>query len=169
MRNLDVGIILIYCNIYSLWSWTFKNSQRLTFSAFVWKLAKIYSFMIRTSLDAFARQTCKAGLDWCCQHVNMLANDQSKKKKIHKNFHSSRKAGYCFYGLNFFSIKFELNRELIKPCEVEVEVRQIKHVQKHIWLCLALSSMAKLWINAFEVRVRAFFRKSLPFVYNITP
>ena len=63
MRNLDVGIILIYCNIYSLWSWTFKNSQRLTFNAFVWKLAEIYSFIITTSLNTFAPQACKAGLD----------------------------------------------------------------------------------------------------------
>ena len=35
MRNLDVSIILVYYNIYFLWSWTFKDSQRLTFSAFV--------------------------------------------------------------------------------------------------------------------------------------
>ena len=55
--------------------------------------------MITTSLNAFAPQTCKAGLDWCCQHVNTLANDQSKK--IHKNLHSSRTTGYCFYELNF--------------------------------------------------------------------
>ena len=82
-----------------------------------------------------------------------MGNELWSIKKIYNNFHSSRKAGYCFYGLNFFSIKLGLNRELIKPCEVEIEVRQIKHVQKHIWLCLALSSMAKLWINAFEVRV----------------
>ena len=27
-----------------------------------------------------------------------------------------------------------LYNELIKPCEVEVEVRKIKHVQKQIWL-----------------------------------
>ena len=63
MRNLDVGIILIHCNIYSLWSWTFKTSQMLTFSAFVLKLAEIYSFIITTSLNPFAPQACKAGLD----------------------------------------------------------------------------------------------------------
>ena len=65
MWNLDVGIILIYSKIYFLWGWTFENSQRLTFDAFFWELIKICSFMITTSLNAFAPQKCKAGLDWC--------------------------------------------------------------------------------------------------------
>ena len=52
--------------------------------------------------------------------------------KDKQNVHSSRKTGYCFYELNFLPIKMGLYNELIKPCEVEVEVRKIKHVQKHI-------------------------------------
>ena len=42
------------------------------------------------------------------------------------------------------------------------------HTETHLAMCLALSSMARLLINTFEVRVRAFCRKPLPFVYNIT-
>ena len=155
MWNLDVGIILIYCKIYFLWGWTFENSQRLTFNAFFWELVKIYSFMITTSLNAFAPQTCKAGLDWCCQHVNTLANDQSKKNTqkptlIEDNWLLFLWAEFC--QLKKGSTMSQLNH-------VKSKVRQIKTLKEtHLAMCLALSSMVKLWINAFEVWVRAFYR-----------
>ena len=112
MRNLDVGIILIHCNIYSLWSWTFKTSQMLTFSAFVWKLAEIYSFIITTSLNLFAPQT--------------------RPSKRYTKLTLIKENRLLLLWTEFLPIKMGLCNELSKPCKVEVEVRKIKHIQKRV-------------------------------------
>ena len=39
------------------------------------------------------------------------------------------------------------------------------HTETHLAMCLALSSMARLLINTFEVRVRAFCSKSRTGLY----